>query len=270
MEGFDRVKGLYDTEFDGFDERLVEELRGRMAVPHPSVRECCEKSTDLMIEGDRTLTEGKVEEALRLYVKSFHAIHIIIEGRTRSVLADSFFHEGIESGRYSGQTGTTVRIILRIRLVARTIAAYLKLQDWTEAAFWGMRSIRIMREAMDTEFEDFISEFVGSADVGLIYLRTAIAFKKIEEAQEKQQDERVRDEMLEYASTDFASSERLFGLAAKYLKKQEQKGIRKEIEAYGVRVPEGLFGTGDDRSEVDSLAHLNLGQAENEADERAA
>ncbi len=213
----------------GYASSVRDELERLMAVPVPTLQQCCEEATDLMRQGEVALASDNAAEALDLFRRAFQAIHILIHGRTRRVLADVFFHEGIEHGMYAGQTGMTVRVILRLKLVSRFIAAYLKLGQWNEAAFWGMRSIRIMREAMDTEFEDFLSEFLSGADVGFIYIRTAIAFMKMEQNKGK-----WAHELIEYAHETFAHSEDLWTLAVRYLKNQNKEGVRKEMKDYGV------------------------------------
>ncbi|KAF2186689.1 hypothetical protein K469DRAFT_630618 [Zopfia rhizophila CBS 207.26] len=249
---FENVKGLRDWEAQGYDDSVKEELAKRMAVPYQSVGKCCEDSTAFMEAGDRAIAEGLPDTALELYQKAFHAIHILIMGRNRNVLADTFFHAPIESGRYNGQEATTVRIILRVKLVSRTINAYLKLRQFEEAAFWGMRSIKIMREAIDSDYEDFLTEFTGLADVGFIYLRTAIAFEKMEE--NKSEELKVYDE------DDFASSWRLFPLAIRYLGGRSQKVVQEELKAHNAEW-DGLdifkVGRQTESSDVDSLAPMN-------------
>lgn len=226
---FEQVKGLYHMEVLGYAPSVRAELERRMAIPIPTLQQCCESATALMAQGDTALAAENAAAALQMYREAFHAIHILIHGRTRRVLADVFFHEGIEHGQYAGQTGMTVRIILRLKLVSRTVAAYLRLSQWGEAAYWGMRSIRIMRESMDTEFEDFLSEFLGGADVGLIYVRTAIAFMKMEVASEQWETE-----LADYHDEPIAESKILWGLAVRYLKNQNKESVRKELQGFGV------------------------------------
>ncbi|KAI8932486.1 hypothetical protein NX059_010670 [Plenodomus lindquistii] len=226
---FEQVKGLYSSVIRGYAPEVATELRRRMAVPVPSLVEHLDRATDLLDQGDTVLAANQPVEALELYIQAFKAIHIIIKGRTRRVLADVFFHEAISTGRYSGQTGMTVRVMLRLRLVARTVACHLAMKNWDEAAFWGMRSIRIMREAMDTEFEDFLTEFLGGSDVGLIYVRTGVAFWKME-ADKKTWDKEIEG----YKGEGDARSEVLWEAARRYLSKQSKEPVRRELVEYGV------------------------------------
>ncbi|KAF2029490.1 hypothetical protein EK21DRAFT_67513 [Setomelanomma holmii] len=218
---FEAVKGLYHTEISNYAPDVAQELKRRMAIPIPSLQHCCESAHNLMVQGN-VLLPSNPQESLESYIKAFRAIHILIHNRTRRVLADVFFHEGIESGRFAGQTGMTVRVVLRLKLVARVILAYLKLGKWDDAAFWGMRSIRIMRESMDTDFEDFLSEFIGGEDVALIYVRTGVAFWSME------------SEMKQYDGEELASSEKLFQTAVRYLKDGRKGEVRRELEGFGV------------------------------------
>ncbi|KAF2788797.1 hypothetical protein K505DRAFT_314239 [Melanomma pulvis-pyrius CBS 109.77] len=248
---FEKVKGLWEIEINGYDERVKQELLELMAKPNDTVQKCCEDCAEFMESGDCELAEGNADQALELYIQAFRSIHIIITGRTRRVLGDPFFHDVIEAGRFAGQTGTTVRIILRIKLVSRAVKTYLKLQQWEEAAFWGIRSIRIMREPRESEFEGFLTEFVGAKDVGLLYLRTAIAMRKMEEKGSEQLSDYVNEK---------ETSKQLFPLTAKYLKGKYQRVIKKELNESGVRVSgnllvlEKITGEGSD---VDSMRHMN-------------
>ncbi|KAF1833836.1 hypothetical protein BDW02DRAFT_472231, partial [Decorospora gaudefroyi] len=184
---FEAVKGLHDMHIHGYAPVVQQELRTRQALPVPTLQEACETATDIMLAGDKALAthnDNNAVEALELYRRAFRAIHILIHGRTRRVLADVFFHGTINHGRYKGQTGSTVRVMLRLKLVSRTIAACNALGQFGDAAFWGMRSINIMSESSDSGFEDFLSSFRVLQDVGLIYLRTAIAFSTMEKDSE--------------------------------------------------------------------------------------
>lgn len=226
---FEHIKGLNRVETRGYNISVETELRRRMAIPIPTIVEYFDCATDLLLQGDAALAANQPAEALETYKQAFKAIHIIIAGRTRHVLADVFFHKVITTGRYTGQTGMTVRVMLRLRLVARTVACHLALSCWDEAAFWGMRSIRIMREAMDTEFEQFLSDFLGGSDVGLIYMRTGVAFWKMD-----QDRGRWGKETEEYKWERDARSEILWDGARRYLGKQNKEPVRRELEAYGV------------------------------------
>ena len=256
---FSQIKGLYGMEIEGFNKTVERELREAMAVPPPSLQQSVEEATRLLHEGDTHLaraaelrspgqSEAKqpppagsadantdaneaADAALETYKSAFHAIHILLAHRTRRVLADTFFHAHIPRGIYAGQTGMTVRVILRLKLVARTISAYLLKRDWGEAAFWGMRSVRIMSEAMDTEFEDFLADLVGGDDVGLVYVRTGIAIYKM-----KADIERWHEELRDYEGEEMADVGELFRISQKHLKRGKER-VRNELESYAIPRP---------------------------------
>lgn len=185
---FDRIKGLHEAVVRNYDESVEEELRRGMAIPYDPPEKCLEDATNYMDAGVVAMEKKQYKEALDIYMKAFFAMHILCNGRERLVLADPFFHQELESGRYEGQVGTAIRVILRVKLIARVVDAYLKLRQWEEAAYWGMRSVRIMREQMSTEFDEFLTSFVAIVDVGLIYLRTAIALKVMEDTKSPELD----------------------------------------------------------------------------------
>lgn len=237
---FGVVKGLYEVDAQGYDDSLTAELGRRMAVPYDSVQQCLEKCAALMEEGDRESSAGHAESALELYVKAFAAIHIMIDGRGRRVLADHFFHTGVESGRYAGHSGTTCRIILRVNLVSRCVGVHLKLRQWEEAAFWGMRSIKIIQDGMGTEMEEFLLQFVARADVGLLFIRTYIAMKKMEEHNS--------EELALYQGDETANTANLYNIANRYMR-ELQELMKKELAEHQCQAP-------PDTGDIDSLAPM--------------
>jgi hypothetical protein len=230
---FSQVKGLYSMEIEGYNKAVERELRQAMAVPPPTLPQSCEAATKRLHEGDAHLARGEegAEDALQSYKAAFHAIHILIEGRTRRVLADTFFHAQITNGTYAGQTGMMVRVILRLRLVARFLAVFLTQQNWGEAAYWGMRSVRIMTDTMDTEFEHLLADLVGGDDVGLIYVRAGIALYKM-----KADIERWHEELKDYEGEEMADVSTLFRVSQKHLKRGKER-TKKELEKYGIPRP---------------------------------
>ncbi|KAF1954942.1 hypothetical protein CC80DRAFT_416109 [Byssothecium circinans] len=261
LQPFEKVKALRGTHFSGFSPEVEASVLKGMQTPHPTVQECVETCTSLIAQGDAVLaakTPAAAHAALEIYNRAFHAIHIIINGRIRRVLAEAFFHTAIPAGRFASQSGTTVRTLLRIRLVSRHVLAYLRLREYGDAAFWGMRSIRIMREAMTTEFEDFLAEFVGMSDVGPLCCRTAMAVWCMEADRE-----RWGRELRGHEDAEEGSESVLWNLAGRYMKgasrEEERKMVAAEAREFGVEVPEGAFGDGVE-SEVDSLGYLNSGE----------
>ncbi|KAI4934825.1 hypothetical protein J4E85_002685 [Alternaria conjuncta] len=260
---FEHVKGLSSTHIHGYSPVVREELASLQAIPIPTLRESVENATDHMLAGDvllasatpspiNTLTADEkhtaAQQALDLYNKAFHSIHILISGRTRRVLADDFFHEAITTGRYAGQTGITIRVVLRLKLVSRTIAAYNALGQYAEAAFWGFRSIKILQESLNPDFEHFLTEFLEGSDVGWIYVRAGLAFWQMERDREA-----WMGEWIGYAEEPLAGSERLWQEARRYVKSAAREGVRKELQGYGVPGVYLMFGDFKSREEAESM-----------------
>jgi len=260
---FEHVKGLNSTHIHGYSPVVREELARLQAIPVPTLRDSVEDATDHMLAGDvvlasatpsptNTLTTDEkhaaAQQALDLYNKAFHSIHILISGRTRRVLADDFFHEAITSGRYAGQTGITIRVVLRLKLVSRTIAAYNALGQYAEAAFWGFRSIKILQESLNPDFEHFLTEFLEGSDVGWIYVRAGLAFWHMERDREA-----WMGEWIGYAEEPLAGSERLWQEARRYVKSAAREGVRKELQGYGVPGVYLMFGDFKSREEAESM-----------------
>lgn len=225
---FTQIKGLYSKEVTNYAREVRLELEIGMSTPLPTLSQCCESAADLMTQGD-ALVSTDPKAALELYTAAFRAIHILIHGRTRRVLADAFFHHPITTGRFTHQTGLSVRIVLRLKLVSRTVLAHLKMRNPAEALFWGMRSINIMRESMDVEFEDFVHDFVGGEDVSWIYMRAGIAVWMLEGRGDAGLEE---------------GSEELWAAAGRFMKKRDRKEVRRELRGFGVeqRDVERFFG----------------------------
>ncbi|KAJ4368502.1 NADH dehydrogenase [ubiquinone] 1 alpha subcomplex assembly factor 3 [Didymella sp. IMI 355093] len=245
---FSQVKGLYSMDIEGYNKTVERELRAAMAIPPPTLQQSCESATKLLHEGDAHLARGEegAEDAWESYKAAFHAIHILIEGRTRRVLADTFFHAQITTGTYAGQTGMMVRVILRLRLVARMLSVFLTQRNWGEAAFWGMRSVRIMSDTMDTEFEHLLADLVGGDDVGLIYVRAGIALYKM-----KADIETWHEELKDYEGEEMADVSTLFRVSQKHLRRGKERA-RKELERYGIPRPFVILFNDPEPSEAGS------------------
>ena len=183
LEPFGIVKGLYSVNVEGERyESLVKSMKDAMAEPYKSVEECLENATKLKDEGNEALRQMKYKEAIRLYERSFLAIHIVCQGRRRSIWADAFFQKEIRSGQFKDQHAQLIRLYLRVRLVANIVLAYLKLGEFEMAKFWGMRSITLFRGTRalaDVEEDDAVLAFPAATEMGKIYYRTGVAVKEL-------------------------------------------------------------------------------------------
>lgn len=192
---FGQVKGLQRVVVSGDPEpyeSVIKEMRAEMAVPLDSPEKCLVESTRLKDEGNVHLKAERPLEALESYRKAWLAMHIIVKGKIRHVHGDQYFERGLEEAPFEGQHGGTVRVVLRIRLVANTILAYLKLKDYDMAIHTGMRTIKIMRssiglaedEAASDATQEALTRFAASAEMGKIYYRTALAWKELDDKSE--------------------------------------------------------------------------------------
>ena len=121
---------------------------------------------------------------------------------------------------FKGKNGQAERLVLRVQLVANTTLTYLKLQDWEEAKFWGMRSIRMLREAMGADErheipaeDEAVLGFPAADQMGKIYYRTALAYKEL---------------------GDKSQARKLLRVASVYLPRDES--VRKELAACALTV----------------------------------
>ncbi|KAF2433634.1 hypothetical protein EJ08DRAFT_607426 [Tothia fuscella] len=177
---FAQVRGLREMQVEGdHNAAIAQEMRDGMAIPYDRPETCLEEATKLKDAGNEQLiTKQAPHEAIKLYVQAFKKIHIICNGRRRSIRGDAWFDIILRDGTFEGRHGQMVRMILRIRLVANMVKAYLDLEDWKEAHFWGMRTINLMRQGMDDEDTVMIG-FPAAPEVGKIYYRTGLAAKRL-------------------------------------------------------------------------------------------
>ena len=214
LEPFGIVKGLHEVRVEGDHYPSVEKaMRDGMETPYKTAEECLEEAAKLKDEGNEALKNKKYKEAIALYERAFLAIHIVCEGRRRSVWADEYFHRELQSGPNKGQHGQMIRLVLRVRLVANIVHAYLQMHDYEEAKFWGKRSIDLMYDPLDVENDGPIPDFVAAPEMGKIYYRTAMAYKALGDKDE---------------------ARRLLKFAAKYL--PTDKIVRLEHDALNPRL----------------------------------
>ena len=194
---FGLVKELHTFSVDGRNTKILpsveEALKKEQKIPDPTPEQSLEKSFLLKDAGNKFLKEGSLRKALELYVEAFAAIHITVSGRARTIHADGYYIRELVSGTYRGMRGDYVRMILRVQLVANMVLAYLKLEDYAEAHFWGKRTIVLFRQSVtgndaedfgDDDPQSWLSEtwaarFPAHEAMGKIFYRTAMASKKL-------------------------------------------------------------------------------------------
>jgi len=173
---FEMVKSLRDMKVLGDSSpAILKRMRDRQAVPYDSPEVCLEEATKLKDAGNVALKTDP-RRAIDLYVDAFEKLHIICIGHRRSIWGDPWFDVPLRGGEFDGQHGQVVRLVLRVRLVANIVKAYLDLKEYGEAEFWGMRTINLMREAVGDEDIAFM-DFPAANEMGKIYYRVGCAYK---------------------------------------------------------------------------------------------
>jgi hypothetical protein len=188
------VKNLSQMKLAGDpepDPKIASELKALLAQPLPSPEHCLGECTRLKKEGNTELQAGRYSAALVTYKKAWEAIHITIFGRNRHVHGDAFYNIRLREAPYEGKVGQAERLILRVQLVANTCLVYLKMENYEECIFWGMRTINTVRIGMGMDPDEdrdpqaeAIPGFLAATEMGKIYFRTALALKATDEKSE--------------------------------------------------------------------------------------
>lgn len=185
---FGAVKNLCSVTVQGDPPPLqsVEaDLRAAQDVPSPSPEQCLVEAARLKEEGNKELKAGAYQAALAHYTRAWEAMHIVVKGRQRHVHGEAFFAHELQEEPYRGRHGQAERLQLRVQLVANTCLVYLKLEDWDELLFWGMRTIRMLQQATGAHEHDIAPEdeamlnFPAAVQMGRIYYRTALAYRNL-------------------------------------------------------------------------------------------
>jgi len=185
LQPFAVIKNLQSLEIRGPRDADVEAaFRADLAVPNSSPEECLEKCFEYKKKGNEEIKRADPAAALSCYTHAFGAMHIIVNGCYRQIWADSFYDVPLTGGMYDGRDGSVVRLELRIQLVANVTLAYLNLESWHEAKFWGMRSIDMMRDNLGGAADEPRDNFPARDSWAKIYFRTALAHKGLGEMSE--------------------------------------------------------------------------------------
>lgn len=216
-----KVKNLAEFRIMGDPkpyDSVEKELKAAQAEPHNSPEYCLSEGTRFKQEGNTELQAGRYREALELYTKAWEAIHITIRGRIRQVHADAFFGLTLTQPPYEHKHGQQERLILRVQLVANTCLAFLKLNEFDECRFWGMRTINTIREAMGADEhmdlapeQEAVTGFPAANEMGKIYWRTGLAWKAMDEKTEARRLLRVAKVYLRSEKDQKALDEALKG-----------------------------------------------------------
>ncbi|KAI1080224.1 hypothetical protein F5B20DRAFT_541305 [Whalleya microplaca] len=235
---FGMLKGLRQALITGdvpASPPIETQMRAAMAIPYDTPEHCLSETTRLKALGNEALTAGDYRGALRIYEQAWAAMHIVVRGRQRHMHGEGFFARDLTLPPWEGKNGQAERLSLRVQLVANTCLAYLRLEDWDELRFWGMRTINMMRQAlgvgvagpgvgveMGAEAGDgydippeneAVLSFPAAVQMGKIYYRTAVAFREL---------------------GDKGTARKLLRVASIYLPRDES--VRKEVAACALRI----------------------------------
>nr|OQO26221.1 hypothetical protein B0A51_08231 [Rachicladosporium sp. CCFEE 5018] len=206
LEPWGKVRGLVDFRVVGQIMPYASLLAGVKAAQieaEPSVESCLSECVRLKALGNDALKRGTLHvndaskqraayhEALDLYTQAWAAIHITIRQHQRHIHADAFYARTLTHPPYAAKSAQSERLTLRIQLVANTCLAYLKLSQPQEAKFWGMRTIRTLREAFGVPDgielapeQEAATGLEAGKEMGRVYYRTAVACLDCGERQE--------------------------------------------------------------------------------------
>ncbi|KAI0162706.1 hypothetical protein BJ166DRAFT_275394 [Pestalotiopsis sp. NC0098] len=221
---FGAVKNLRRVEFTGDTPPLASieaEMRAEQAKPYPTPEQCLAETARLKDAGNTELKAGNYQAALDLYTDAWAAMFIIVKGKQRHVHGEAYFARELHDEPYKGRSGQLERLALRIQLVASTCLAYLKLGDYEEVIFWGMRTIHMLQQMSGADERDDVpperevvpDNFPGRVQIGRIYYRTAMAYK---------------------ACKDRDQAKKLLRVAAAYM--PSDRSIREELATYTLKL----------------------------------
>ncbi|KAI5254906.1 hypothetical protein E4T42_02061 [Aureobasidium subglaciale] len=187
---FGRIKNLMRVDVTGIplpDDTVVAEMKRVMAIPLGSPAQRLIQATEYKDAGNAALMADRPLEALEHYRKAWEAMFIVVNGRSRRVYGERYFEVLLNTPPFENKHGSMVRTILRVRLVANSLLAYLKLKDWETVVHIGMRTISIMRrgdENIEPEEEAWGGAWTAGPEMGKIYYRTALALKEMDDKYE--------------------------------------------------------------------------------------
>ena len=182
---FGRVKGLQGVRVSGTpdpDASVVAEMKRLMAIPMGTPTERLVQANAHKDAGNTALMANQPLEALEHYRKAWEALFIIVKGKHRKVHGERYFEHTL-APPLEGQYGSIVRMVLRVRLVANSLLAYIKLKDWDTVVHIGMRTINLMRQGLDglEPEQEAANGWMAGSELGKIYYRTAVAFREMDD-----------------------------------------------------------------------------------------
>ena len=187
MMPFAILKGLDGLTIKGARDKDAEQaLRDAMAIPNPTAAEYLEEAAQLKDAGNAAFKAGEYALSIETYIRAYEAMHFIVDGARFAIMLDGYFalHNPLRGGRFSGRRGDLVRHHLGSQLSWNILAAYLKLENWGQAYFWGERAISDIEHAnVQQSILDGTPNLVTAAEKAKMYWRMAVAWKALDRKQ---------------------------------------------------------------------------------------
>lgn len=177
------LKGLDGLTIKGARNKDVEKkLRGAMKIPNPTAAEYLEEAAKLKDAGNVAFKAGDYALSIKTYIQAYEAMHFIVDGKRFAIMLDGYFASNpLTRGRFNGQRGDLIRHHLGTQLNSNILQAYLKLEDWTQAYFWGERAISDVEYAnVQQSILDGTPNLVTDAEKAKVYWRMAFASKALD------------------------------------------------------------------------------------------
>lgn len=183
MMPFAILKGLHGLTIKGARNKDVEKkLREAMKIPNPTAAEYLEEAAKLKDAGNVAFKAGDYALSIKTYIQAYEAMHFIVSGARFAIMLDGWFATNpLTSGRLSGQRGDLVRHHLGSQLNWNILQAYLKMENYPEAYFWGERAISDIEYAnVQQSILDGAPNLVTRAEKAKVYWRMAVACKALD------------------------------------------------------------------------------------------
>ncbi|KAF2663302.1 hypothetical protein BT63DRAFT_124143 [Microthyrium microscopicum] len=215
MLPFGLIKGVPAVTVQGScDDKILEAMLNEMKVPYSPAENLLEEATKLKDAGNELLKKKLPDQAIVKYIDAYRAMHIVCIDHYRGIFAERFFNRYLIGGIYDGKHGQVVRLVLRTRLVANIMKAYLDMRRYDEAEFWGNRTVTLIRDSMGGVDDEAIPNFPAAEQLGKIYYRAGIASKMLGKIYEARKLFRVAYEYLpqdEFVRRELAAASPMLG-----------------------------------------------------------
>ena len=202
-----QIKGQWHDQ--SVEHTLQEMIESPEATPLERLKEC----ENIKNFGNKALTSGNYQDALDFYIRALDEIFVVCSGRSRLDTRKSYFDVILNDDHFPSHSGMEIYFLLRAKLAANILKAFLKMKNFEEALFWGTRAIDTMHEYQENYNDRLAMGTPANDAVGRIFYRTGVAAK---------------------ALGDESEARRLFRVAMDYLPGDEQ--IKRDLASVALRI----------------------------------